>query len=100
MKGSWYDETPNGEGQQACSGLRDGDIEMLLDTVRLQCESIYRVQSFLESISPTPPRAKAIPITNNRFESILPIKDVCTMIISGGFATNAIIETISSTALL
>lgn len=39
-------------------------------------------------------------MTKRRFDSMLPIKDACTMTISGGCATSAMIETISSTALL
>lgn len=39
-------------------------------------------------------------MTKRRFDSMLPIKDACTMTISGGCATRAMIETIISTALL
>ena len=39
-------------------------------------------------------------MTSKRLESMLPINEVCTITICGGFATKAKIETMSSTALL
>jgi len=45
-----------------------------------------------------PPQKKHMPKTMRRFESILPIIDVCTIRIS--LCTKAIIPTMSSTALL
>lgn len=45
-----------------------------------------------------PPRKKHIPKTNRRFESILPMREVCTMTTSS--ATSAMIATINSTAFL
>lgn len=46
----------------------------------------------------SPPKKKHIPMTRRRFDNMLPIRDSCTM--STSFLTNAMMDTISSTALL
>lgn len=50
------------------------------------------------SVRLIPPKKKHIPKTRSRFDSILPIKDVCTIITSSW--TRAMTDTMSSTAFL
>lgn len=57
-------------------------------TVTLKCCSIRSI----------PPKKKHMPITNSKFDNILPMRDVCTIRVL--CLTKAMIATISSTALL
>ena len=69
---------------------KDSKLAAVWATVTLKCCSTRL----------TPPKKKHIPMTKRRLDSMLPIKDVCTMIICGGSATKARIDTINSTAFL